>query len=153
MTEMERGSAQLAEIDKVLARQTLADPRAVKLTTIPGIGSVVASVVLASIGDIARFPSPDKLSSYFGLTPRGGQSGDHPARHGHISKQGNADARKMLVEAAWSAKTAPGPRRAFFNRVQKKRGAGAVAVATARRLAVMIWHILSSGIGSMTKAT
>ena len=90
-------AAQLAEIDKTLAQQTLADPRAVKLMTISGIGSVVASVVLASIGDIARFPSADKLSSYFGLTPRIRQSGDHPARHGRISKQGNADARKMLV--------------------------------------------------------
>jgi len=145
IAEMERVSAQLAEIDKTLAKQTLADPRALKLMTIPGIGSVVASVVLASIGDIARFPSPDKLSSYFGLTPRVRQSGDHPARHGRISKQGNADARKMLVEAAWSAKTAPGPLRAFFNRVQKKRGAASAAVATARKLAVMIWHVLSSG--------
>ena len=145
MTELERVSAQLAEIDKMLAQQTLADPRALKLMTIPGIGSVVASVVLASIGDIARFPSPDKLSSYFGLTPRVRQSGEHLARHGRISKQGNVDARKMLVEAAWSAKTAPGPLRAFFNRVQKKRGASAAAVATARKLAVMIWHVLSSG--------
>lgn len=51
----------------------------------------------------------------------------------------------MLVEAAWSAKTAPGPLRAFFNRVLKKRGAAAAAVATARKLAVMIWHILSGG--------
>ena len=145
MVEMERVAAQLAEIDKTLAQQTLAAPRAVRLMTIPGIGSVVASVVLASIGDIARFPSADKLSSYFGLTPRVRQSGDHPARHGHISKQGNADARKMLVEAAWSAKTAPGPLRAFFNRVQKKRGGAAAAVATARKLAVMIWHVLSNG--------
>lgn len=145
MAEMERVSAQLAEIDKALAQQTLDDPRAHKLMTIPGIGAIVASVVLASIGDIARFASPDKLSSYFGLTPKIRQSGDHPARHGRISKQGNADARKMLVEAAWSAKTAPGPLRAFFNRVQKKRGSGAAAVATARKLAVMIWHVLSSG--------
>ena len=143
--ELERVSAQLAEIDEALAQQTLADPRALKLMTISGIGSVVASVVLASIGDIARFPSPDKLSSYFGLTPRVRQSGEHLARHGRISKQGNVDARKMLVEAAWSAKTAPGPLRAFFNRVQKKRGAPAAAVATARKLAVMIWHVLSSG--------
>lgn len=143
MAEMERVAAQLAEIDKVLAKQCLEDPRAHRLMTIPGVGPIVASVVLASIGDISRFASPDKLSSYFGLTPRVRQSGDHPARHGRISKQGNADARKMLVEAAWSAKTAPGPLRAFFNRVQKKRGAPAAAVATARKLAVMIWHVLS----------
>lgn len=51
----------------------------------------------------------------------------------------------MLVEAAWSAKTAPGPLRAFFNRIQKKNGGGTAAVAKARKLAVMIWHILSSG--------
>ena len=145
MNEMERVSAQLAEIDELLAKETLSDPRALNLMTIPGIGPIVASVVLAAIGDIARFPSPDKLSSYFGLTPRIRQSGDRPARHGRISKQGNADARKMLVEAAWSAKSAPGPLRAFFHRVQKKSGVGAAAVATARKLAVMIWHILSSG--------
>jgi len=145
MVELERVSHQLAEIDKVVAQQALDDPRALRLMTIPGVSSIVASTVLASIGDIARFPSPDKLSSYFGLTPRIRQSGDHPARHGRISKQGNSDARKMLVEAAWSAKTAPGPLRAFFNRVQKKRGAPAAAVATARKLAVMIWHILTSG--------
>ncbi len=145
MVELERVSHQLTEIDKVVAQQALDDPRALRLMTIPGVSSIVASTVLASIGNIARFPSPDKLSSYFGLTPRIRQSGDHPARHGRISKQGNSDARKMLVEAAWSAKTAPGPLRAFFNRVQKKRGAPAAAVATARKLAVMIWHILTSG--------
>ncbi|MBB4264383.1 hypothetical protein GGD64_008459, partial [Bradyrhizobium sp. CIR3A] len=111
----------------------------------PGVSSVVASTVLASIGDIARFQSPDKLSSYFGLTPRVRQSGEHPARHGRISKQGNRDARKMLVEAAWSAKTAPGPLRAFFNRMQKKHGPGVAAVATARKLAVMIRHVLTTG--------
>lgn len=145
MVELERVSHQLTEIDTLVAQQALDDPRALRLMTIPGVSSIVASTVLASIGDIARFPSPDKLSSYFGLTPRIRQSGDHPARHGRISKQGNGDARKMLVEAAWSAKTAPGPLRALFNRVQKKRGAPAAAVATARKLAVMIWHILTSG--------
>lgn len=141
--ELERVSKQLAELDMVLAQQALDDPRAQRLMTIPGISSIVASTVLASIGDVSRFPTPQKLSSYFGLTPKVRQSGDQPARHGRISKQGNGDARKMLVEAAWSAKTAPGPLRAFFARVQRKRGAATAAVATARKLAVMIWHVLS----------
>ena len=147
--ELERVSGQMAEIDKVLAQQTLDDPRARRLMTIPGVSSIVASTVLASIGDVSRFPTAQKLSSYFGLTPKVRQSGDQPARHGRISKQGNSDARKMLVEAAWSAKTAPGPLRAFFHRVQAKRGAAAAAVATARKLAVMIWHVLS-GDGEYT---
>jgi len=145
VNELGRISGQLAELDKVIAQQALDDPRARRLMTIPGIGPVVAATVLASIGDVLRFATPEKLSSYFGLTPKVRQSGDRPARHGRISKQGNAAARKMLVEAAWSAKTAPGPLRAFFVRVQKKRGAAAAAVATARKLAVMIWHVLTSG--------
>jgi transposase len=143
VSELERVTAQLGELDKSLAQQALADPRALRLMTIPGVSSVVSSTVLASIGDIKRFPTPEKLSSYFGLTPKVRQSGDRPARHGRISKQGNTAARKMLVEAAWSAKTAPGPLRAFFLRVHKKRGAQAAAVATARKLAVMIWHVLA----------
>jgi transposase len=142
--ELERVSSQLAELDKRIAREALDDVRARRLMTIPGIGPVVAATVLASIGDVSRFSSPEKLSSYFGLTPKVKQSGSRPPRHGRISKQGNVAAPKMLVEAAWSAKTAPGPLRAFFVRVQKARGAPAAAVATARKLAVMIWHVLAS---------
>jgi transposase len=143
--ELERNSDQLAKLDRTIIQEALEEARVVRLMTIPGIGPIVASTVLASIGDISRFETPEKLSCYFGLTPKVRQSGDHPARHGRISKQGNTHARKMLVEAAWSAKTAPGPLRAFFERVQRSRGAPAAAVATARKLAVMIWHVLTDG--------
>ncbi|MCU4162024.1 IS110 family transposase [Acidiphilium sp. AL] len=136
---------QLAALDRELARLALADERAVRLMTIPGIGPIVATMVLSAIGDISRFASPQKLASYFGLTPKVRQSGESPARHGHISKQGNASVRKMLVEAAWSARTAPGPLRAFFVRVNAKRGPAAAIVATARKLAVLIWHVLAKG--------
>jgi transposase len=107
--ELGRNSDQLAKLDMTIIREALANPRVVRLMTIPGIGPIVASTVLASIGDISRFETPEKLSCYFGLTPKVRQSGDRPARHGRISKQGKTHARKMLVEAAWSAKTAPGP--------------------------------------------
>ena len=133
--ELECNSDQLAKLDMTIIGEALEDARVVRLMTIPGIGPVVASTVLASIGDISRFETPEKLSCYFGLTPKVRQSGDRPARHGRISKQGNTHARKMLVEAAWSAKTAPGPLRAFFARIQHNRGAPAAAVATARKLA------------------
>jgi len=49
----------------------------------------------------------------------------------------------MLVEAAWVISGAPGPLRAFFIRIRDKRGKHVAAVATARKLAVIIWHILS----------
>ena len=53
-----------------IIRGALENPRVVRLMTIPGIGPVVASTVLASIGDISRFETPEKLSCYFGLTPK-----------------------------------------------------------------------------------
>ena len=140
--ELAHCTEQLALLDKTIARETLEDPKAVRLMTIPGIVPIVAATVLASVGDISRFPTPEKLSCYFGLTPKIRQSGDGPARHGRITKQGNTHARKMLVEAAWSAKLAPGPLRAFFERVRRTRGAPAAAVATARKLVVIIWHVL-----------
>jgi transposase len=51
----------------------------------------------------------------------------------------------MLVEAAWAAARAPGPLRAFFLRVRARRGQHVAAVATARKLAVIIWYLLSKG--------
>lgn len=70
------------------------------------------------------------------------QSGLQPAKHGKISKRGRAHARAMLVEAAWAAAKAPGPLRAFFLRIRQRRGQQIAAVATARKLAVIVWHML-----------
>jgi transposase len=75
------------------------------------------------------------------------QSGPGPAYHGRITKQGRGHARGMLVEAAWAAARAPGPLRAFFLRVRARRSQHVAAVATARKLAVLIWHLLSKGEG------
>jgi len=79
----------------------------------------------------------------FGLNPRIRQSGDRPAYHGRITRQGRAHARSMLVEAAWVISGAPGPLRAFFIRIKDKRGKHVAAVATARKLAVILWHMLT----------
>lgn len=49
----------------------------------------------------------------------------------------------MLVEASWTAIRSPGPLRAFAERVRAKRGANKAAVAVARKLAVLCWHLLS----------
>jgi transposase len=92
---------------------------------------------LTLVFPVARFSSPQKLVSYFGLNPKVRQSGDRPAYHGRISSQGRAHAGAMLAEAAWSIATQPGLLRAFFNRVKQRRGRQIVAVATARKLAVL----------------
>lgn len=141
--ELDWLSSRLEILDTQIARIALDDPSARKLMTVAGINFVVATAVLASIGDISRFERPEKLASYFGLTPRVRQSGNHAAFHGKITKHGNATARTMLVEAAWSAASVPGPLRAFFLRVKSKKGMCVAAVATARKIAVLIWHLLT----------
>ena len=111
--------------------------------TIPGIDMVVAEGLMAAIGDPKRFSCPQKLVSYLGLNPSVRQSGPGPAYHGRITKQGRGHARGMLVEAAWAAARSAGPLRAFFMRVRAKRGQHVAAVAVARKLAVIAWHVLT----------
>ena len=76
-----------------LAQRALDDPDVKRLMTIGGVDAIVAASVLAAIGDIRRFSSPEKLVSYLGLNPSVHQSGDHPAYHGHITHQGRGHAR------------------------------------------------------------
>lgn len=141
--EIGRLAAELSVIDKAIAERALEDPEVKRLMTIGGVNAIVACSVLAAIGDIQRFSSPEKLVSYLGLNPSVHQSGDRPAFHGHITHRGRGHARAMLVEAAWALAPGPGPLSSFFHRISKKRGNQVAAVATARKLAVLIWHMLT----------
>lgn len=143
LDEIDRLVSDLAELDRLLAEQAVDDVHVRRLMTVGGINATVALGVLAAIGDVSRFPSPRKLVAYFGLDPKVRQSGDRPAQHGRISKQGRAHARAMMVEAAWAAAATPGPLRAFFLRVKDRRGRQVAAVATARKMTVLVWHLLT----------
>ena len=137
--------SELVTADRELAIEALADPVVRRLMTIPGVDAVVGVSVVAAVGDFGRFASAEKLVAYLGLHPKIRQSGNQPASHGHITKSGRAQTRGMLVEAAWVASRAPGPLRAFFNRIKARRGPQVAVVATARKLAVLCWHLTASG--------
>lgn len=127
-----------------LARLAHSSPQAELLMSIPGIGYTTAVGLLAAIGEIARFSEPAKLVSYFGLNPIVHQSAER-CYTGHISKQGRCQARWLLVEAAHCAVRPAGPLRGFFLRIKKRKGANVAVVAAARKLTVIIWHMLKSG--------
>ena len=141
--ELDRLAEDLTILDREIAESTLDDGAIRRLLTITGVNLTVAVGLMAAIGDIARFKSPQKLVSYFGLNPRVRQSGLGAAHHGRISKVGRSHARAMLVEAAWAAAKAPGPLHAFFVRIRARRGHQVAAVAVARKLAVLVWHMLT----------
>ena len=143
LADLDQRAADLDVLDTALAERALKDKRARRLMTLGGVHVTVAMGLLAAIGDITRFASSEKLVSYLGLNPSVRQSGNRPAQHGRITKQGRSHARAMLVEAAWAAARAPGPLRAFFLRIQSRRGKQVAAVATARKLAVLVWHLLT----------
>jgi transposase len=145
LREHDRLGEDLRVVERELAREALADADTKRLMTIPGIDMVVAVGLLAAIGPVTRFESPDKLVSYLGLNPTVHQSGEGRPRHGRISKQGRTHARTMLVEAAWQAVRGPGPLRAFYERIARRRGNHIAAVAVARKLAVIVWHLLRRG--------
>jgi transposase len=131
--------AEVASVDRVLAHDALNWPQARRLMTVPGVNLIAAATFLAAVGNIERFPDRRKLVAYLGLDPKVRQSGDAPAAHGHISKQGSAAVRVALVEASWSAVRQPGPLRAFYRRVRARRGHHVAITATARKLACLFW--------------
>jgi transposase len=143
LREVDFLDSEVGLIERELAAQGLSSQQIRRLMTVPGVSLVSAAAFVAAIGEIQRFSSPKKLVSYVGLDPRVRQSGAAPARHGRISKQGPAEARHMLCEAAWVLIRTPGPLRAFYERVRARRGAQIALVATARKLSVLFWHLLT----------
>jgi transposase len=132
-------------IDASLGRIGIERDEVKRLMTIPGVDATVALSIVAAVGEFHRFARPEQLVSYLGLNPRVRQSGGQPASHGRITKHGRAHARGMLVEAAWVAVKTPGPLRAFYERVRARRGMQIAVVATARKLAVLCWHLVIKG--------
>ena len=133
---------ELAAVETDLARIALTSPEVARLMTVPGIDAMVALSLLAAIGDFGRFRTGERIVAYLGLHPKVKQSGGAPASHGRITKQGRAQARGMMVEAAWSAAQVPGPLRAFYQRVARRRGMQIAVVALARKMTVLCWHLV-----------
>jgi transposase len=135
--------AEIAAVDRLIAQQALAWPEIRRLMTVSGVNLICAASFMAAIGEPSRFLTSRKMVAYLGLDPKVRQSGETPARSGRISKRGSASARWALVEAAWSVVKQPGPLRAFYERTRARRGHGKAIVATARKLTVLFWCMLT----------
>jgi transposase len=136
---------QIAEINRRL-REGHADHRYIPLLmSAPGIGWVLAFTIAAEIGEIERFPSPEKLAGYTGLCPRVNQSGDKD-RRGPLTKHGPTYLRWALLEATLHALKHPAYAQRYQRnkrRLGKQRGAKVAQIDIARRLTHAIWHMLT----------
>lgn len=141
--ELERRMRSLEHQLRALARQL---PVVHKLRSIPGVGLITATALLAFVGDVNRFPSARHFASYLGLTPRERSSGLR-RRLGAISKRGDVYVRMLLTHGAravlWKAKSrkTPDRLRAWALRLEQLRGHNKAAIALANKLARISWAV------------
>lgn len=136
----------IGAVERQLAGLARHMPDVTLLLTVPGIGLITATALVALIGDIRRFPSGRYFASYLGLTPKEDSSAFR-RRLGAISKQGDVYLRMLLIHGArsflWHAKAAPRP--TAFQRwavcTEQRRGHNIAAVAVANKLARIVWAV------------
>jgi transposase len=115
------------------------------LTTIPGIGPVLAATILAEIGDIGRFPSADHLVAFCGLALSESQSGQS-AQHRFLSRRGSARLRAAFYQAALVATEYDPHLGAYYQRrVHQGLAKGRALLSVARKLVRISYALLKSG--------
>lgn len=94
--------AKMQPIERQLAALAQQMPDVVLLQSVPGVGLITATAVIALVGDARRFPSGRHFASYLGLTPKEDSTGSR-RRLGAISKQGDVYLRMLLIHGAYQA--------------------------------------------------
>ncbi len=134
----------IKKLDKILSEKGKKDEDCKLLTTVPGVGIIVAMTYKATIDNPHRFETSDTVGAYMGLTPRQYASGE-VNRHGSISKMGPVECRNMLYEAAHTILTVSKKKfklKSWGIKLAKKKGVKKAVVALARKLAVIMHRML-----------
>jgi transposase len=145
LQRVDNASQMMEEVEAELGRLSVSAPwseQVAYLIRLPGIGVVSAMTLMAAIGDITRFPSAKHLVGYSGLGARVHASGQ-THRGGGISKHGRRELRRVMVETAWSAVLYSSYWKEEFQRLRARLGDGKAIVAIARKLLVVVWHVLT----------
>jgi transposase len=111
------------------------------LKSMPGVGQITGTVILAEIGDVHRFNSPKALCHWAGLTPRVRKS-DQVVRHGRITKQGSPYLRAAMTRAATVASRSSKRWYHIHEMLLPRCGKTGAKVAVARRLLTVIYFML-----------
>jgi transposase len=137
---------QIEQVDAELRRLSVSEHWAEQvpyLMQLPGIGLLTAMTILGAIGDVTRFGASKQLVGYAGLGAGVHDSGKSHRDKG-ITKQGRRDLRFVLVEAARVAVQTHPYWKHEFARLAKRIGEHKAVVAIARKLLIVVWHVLMS---------
>jgi transposase len=137
---------EILRLEKEILRRHRANETSRRLATVPGIGPISATAIVASVGDVSRFASGRHFAAWIGLTPKSHSSGGKE-RLGPISKQGDRYLRQLLVQGAQAVRIAAMRSRqpSWVIRLSEKRGAKIAAVAQANKTARIAWALMTRG--------
>src|SRR5271154_2251247 len=140
--------AEIASIDKIILAWHRSCEASRRLEEIPGIGPIVATALVAEVGDWKTFASGRNLAAWIGLVPKQHTTGGKD-RLGSITKQGNRYLRWLLVAGAMAviryAKKHGTKNRPWLARVMERRPTRVAAVALANKIARIAWAIMAHG--------
>jgi transposase len=144
LIDLEHVQQRLKELEKVIAQRSGGSKEVAILSSIPGMGRGFTAMSLACrIGRVERFPRAHSLANYWGLTPGCRNSGESDQRLGRITKAGSPTARWLLAQLVCKVLRRDARLREWFKRIKRRRGATVARVAVMRKLATIIWHMLS----------
>ena len=113
------------------------------IQAIPGVGRTIAAIMIAEIGDVSRFASPQALCSWAGLTPKHRES-DVKVRRGRITKAGSKLVRWAAIEAVGNVHGGP-KLQADYRRIAERRPKYVARVAVARKILTLVYYGLRDG--------
>jgi len=142
------------ELERLMVRELAGAPQWAKLWRLLGVRHRVAFALMAMIGDIHRFPTAKKLAGYFGLSPRREQSGhDAKGREKGLGNDGRGEVRALLIQSAQNAMAQKGaPLHRWGWKLALKKSHNQAVAAVARKLVVLVWHLLKGHCTPLTEA-
>lgn len=146
--QLDRLKNEIAGLDRQMLAWHQANDDSQRLTTIPGIGIVTASAILAAVGDGRHFRSGREFAASIGLVPRQNSSGGKN-KLGRISKRGNPYLRQLLVLGATTRLR--GGRKTiavggeWFEQLRSRKPGRVASVALANKMARIAWAVLTKG--------
>jgi transposase len=137
--------SRIREDEKTLEKMMEKTPALEQVSSIPGMGPILAAVVVSEIDGIGRFPSAQKLCGYAGLCPSTSSSGGKTYQ-GKLMRACNKWLRWAFVEAAWvSVGCSPYFGDLYKNKRAMGKKANTAILAVARRMARITWQLLTEG--------
>ena len=145
-TTLKAASRRHARVVELLARRDVGCER---LMSVPGIGPIISSAMVAAIGAGDAFSKGRDFAAWLGLVPKQISTGDRTIL-GKISKRGNRYLRVLFVQAAWAVLIKPTSwdrhgLKSWLEAAKKRLHHNVLAIALANKLARIAWSVLAHG--------